>query len=117
MNALQTYETIRPILKGEESSKQASEETEFFDSLIITYRSGAVVSYACSHQRRQIASIPNTPVFHDHPEIKPSAQLELFDISQFQLRYVSRRPPNRKHLHCLATSWADLGIPMLENIP
>ncbi len=41
--------------------------------------------------------MPNTPAFHDHPEIKPSAQLELFDISQFQLRYVSRRPPNRKH--------------------
>ncbi len=70
---------------------------EFFDSLVITYQSGAVVSYVCSHERSQATSIPNTPVFHDPLEIKTSAQLELFDFSQFQLRYVSRRPPNRKH--------------------
>ncbi len=77
--------------------KEKVEIQEFFDSLVITYQDGPVASYACSHKRSQIVSIPNTPVFHDHPEIKPSAQLELFDLSQFQLRYVSRRPPNQKH--------------------
>ena len=80
-----------------ELKKKKVEIREFFDSLVITYQSGAVVSYACSHERSQVNSIPNTPVFHDHPEIKTSAQSELFDFSQFQLRYVSRRPPNRKH--------------------
>ncbi len=76
---------------------------EFFDSLVITYRAGAVVSYGCSHERSQIISISNTPVFHNHPEIKTSTQLELFDLSQFHLRYVSRRPPNRKHPRGKAT--------------
>ncbi len=59
--------------------------------------------YGCSHERSQIISISNTPVFHDHPEIKTSTQLELFDLSQFHLRYVSRRPPNRKHPRGKAT--------------
>ena len=80
-----------------ELKKERVEIQEFFDSLVVTYQNGAVVTYACSHERSQIASISNKPVFHDHPEIKPSAQLELFDFSQFQLLYVSRRPPNRKH--------------------
>ena len=40
----------------------------------------------------------NTPVFHDHPGIESSKQLELFDLSQFQLRYVSRRLPNQKNV-------------------
>ena len=86
---------VRVELKKEK--KEKVEIQEFFDSLVITYQDGAVASYACTHERSQIASIPNTPVFHDHPEIKTSAQSELFDFSQFQLRYVSRRPPNRKH--------------------
>ena len=81
---------------------------EFFDSLVITYQSGSVITYACSHERNQIASIFNTPVFHDHPEIKPSAQLELFDFSQFQLRYVSRRPPNLKHLRANSTQLSSI---------
>ena len=80
-----------------ELKKEKVEIQEFFDSLVITYQSGAVVSYGCSHERSQITSISNTPVFHDHPEIETSPQLELFDLSQFQMRYVSRRPPNRKH--------------------
>ena len=80
-----------------ELRKEKVEIQEFFDSLVITYQDGAVASYVCSHERSQIASIPNTPVFHDHPEIKPSAQLELFDFSRFRLCYVSRRPPNRKY--------------------
>ena len=63
----------------------------------------ALVSYGCSHERSQITSISNTPVFHDHPEIKASAQLELFDLSRFHLRYVSRRPPNQKHPRGKAT--------------
>jgi hypothetical protein len=80
-----------------ELRRERIEIQEFFDSLVIIYQSGSVVTYACSHERSQIASISNTPIFHDHPEIKPSAQLELFDLSQFQLRYVNRRPPNQKH--------------------
>ncbi len=68
----------------------------------ITYQDGAVASYACIRERSKIASIPNTPVLHDHPEIKSSAQLELFDFSQYQPHYVSRRPPNQKHLRCSA---------------
>ncbi len=79
-----------------ELKKEKVEIQEFFDSLVITYQSGAVVSYGCSHERSQITSIFNTPVFHDHPEIKPSTQLELFDLSHFSLRYISRRPPNQK---------------------
>ena len=39
----------------------------------------------------------NDLLFHDHSGIETSTQLELFDLSQFRLRYVSRRPPNRKH--------------------
>ncbi len=80
-----------------ELKKEKIEIREFFDSLVIIYQSGTVVSYACTHERSQIASVPNTPVFHDHPGIEPTRQLELFDLSQFQLRYVSRRPPNQKH--------------------
>jgi len=46
----------------------------------------------------EVSSILNTPVFHDNRDIESSAQLELFDLSGFQLRYVSRRPPNQKHV-------------------
>jgi hypothetical protein len=80
-----------------ELKKERVEIQEFFDSLVITYQNGAVATYACSHERSQVTSVSNNPVFHDHPKIKPSAQLELFDLSQFQLRYVSRRPPNQKY--------------------
>ena len=80
-----------------ELKQERIEIQEFFDSLVITYQSGAVVSYSCSHERSHIASVSETPVFHDHPGIEPIKQLELFDLSKFQLRYVSRRPPNRKH--------------------
>ena len=80
-----------------ELKKEKVEIREFLDSLVVIYQSGTVVSYACTHERSQIASVPNTPVFHDHPGIETSTQLELFDLSQFRLRYVSRRPPNQKH--------------------
>jgi len=56
------------------------------------------VSYECVHERSEVSSILNTPVFHDNRDIESSAQLELFDLSGFQLRYVSRRPPNQKHI-------------------
>ena len=56
-----------------------------------------MVTYACSHEHSEINSVFDTPVFHDHPGIEPAKQLELFDLSKFQLRYVSRRPRNRKH--------------------
>ena len=80
-----------------ELKKEKIEIREFFDSLVVIYQSGTVASYACTHERSKIASVPNTPVFHDHPGIEPTRQLELFDVSQFQLRYVSRRPPYQKH--------------------
>jgi hypothetical protein len=80
-----------------ELRKERVEMQEFFDSLVITYQSGPVVTYPCSHEHNKITSVPNTPVFHGHPGIEPIRQLELFDLSQFQLCYVSRRPPNRKH--------------------
>ena len=37
-----------------------------------------------------------SPLFHDNRQIPPSLQLELFDLSSFSIRYVKRRPPNRK---------------------
>ena len=94
-----------------ELRKEKVEIQEFFDSLVIIYRAGAMASYSCIHERSQVISVSNNPVFHDHTEIKTSAQLELFDLSQFQLRYVSRRPPNRKHPRVKATQllMEDLG--------
>ena len=83
---------------------------EFFDSLVVIYQSGTVVSYACIHERSQISSVPNTPVLHDHPGIESTRQLELFDLSQFQLRYVSRCPPNQKHPPGNATQLVIEGI-------
>ena len=80
-----------------ELKKEKIEIREFFDSLVVVYHSGTVVSYECSHEKSEVSSIFNTPVFHDHPGIESSKQLELFDISQFQLSYVSRRPPNHKN--------------------
>jgi len=70
---------------------------EFFDSLVVVYKSGVLASYECNHERSQVTSVSNDPVFHDHPGTESSRQLELFDLSGFLLRYVSRRPPNRKH--------------------
>lgn len=86
-----------------ELRKETVEIQEFFDSLVIIYRAGAVASYSCIHERSQVISVSNNPVFHDHAEIKTSAQ--------FQLRYVSRRPPNRKHPRVKATQllMEDLG--------
>jgi transposase InsO family protein len=80
-----------------ELKKEKIEIREFFDSLVVVYHSGTVVSYECIHERSEVSSIFNTPVFHDHPGIESSKQLELFDLSQFQLGYVSRRPPNHKN--------------------
>ena len=91
-----SWKRYRLYVRGE-LKKEKIEIREFFDSLVIIYQSGTVVSYACTHERSQIASVPNTPVFHDHPGIEPSGQLELFSFLHSQLRYVSRRPPNQKH--------------------
>ena len=63
---------------------------------MVTYKSGTVVSYACSHEQRTIHSVALEPVFHQHPGIDVSPQLQLFDLSRFPRRYVSRRPPYRK---------------------
>ena len=93
-----------------ELRKEKIEVREFFDSLVVIYKSGTLASYECAHERSQITSVSNTPVFHDHPGIELSAQLELFDLSQFQLRYVSRRPPNRKHPRESATQLVMEGL-------
>lgn len=79
-----------------ELKHQRVEIGEFFDSMVVTYRSGTVVSSECAHKRSQISSIPNTPVFHEHQEIKDSPQRELFNLSGFEFRYVMRRPPYRR---------------------
>jgi hypothetical protein len=93
-----------------ELKQERVEIQEFFDSLVVTYSSGTVVSYACTHERSQVASVSDIPMFHDHPGIEATKQLELFDISQFKLRYVSRRPPNRKHPTGNATQLVMEGI-------
>jgi len=87
-----------------ELKKEKVETREFFDSLVVIYKiykSGTLASYECTHEctheRSQITSVSNTPVFHDHPGVESAGQLELFDFSHFQLRYVSRRHPNQKH--------------------
>ena len=80
-----------------ELRKEKIEIREFFDSLVIIYHSGTVVSYECDHEGSTVSSLSNTPVFHKHPEIEATTQLEFFDMSQFQLCYVSRRAPNKKH--------------------
>ena len=51
----------------------------------------------CWHEHSEINFVSDTPMFHDHPGIEPTTQLELFGLSQFPLRYVSRRPPNQKY--------------------
>jgi transposase InsO family protein len=91
-----SWKRYRLYVKAE-LKKEKIEIREFFDSLVIVYHSGTVVSYECNHERSEVSSIFNTPVFHAHPGIEPSKQLELIDFSQFQLRYVSRRLPNQKH--------------------
>ncbi|MBI1929507.1 transposase family protein [Candidatus Poribacteria bacterium] len=80
-----------------ELAKSQVEIREFFDSLVVTYRSGSVVSYAPqTHQKSQVTAIQNTPVFHQHHGIDDSPQLELFDLSSYPLRYVTRRPVYRR---------------------
>ncbi len=100
-----------------ELKKERVEIQEFFDSLVVTYQGGSVVTYACSHERSKITAIPNTPVFHDHPEIKPSAQLELLAFSQLQLRHVSRRPPYQKYPPGNATQLMMEGLDQAGNKP
>jgi len=48
-----------------ELKKEKIEIREFFHSLVVIYQSGTVVSYACTHGRNEVTSVPNTPVFHD----------------------------------------------------
>jgi hypothetical protein len=79
-----------------ELKQQQVEIREFFDSVVVIYQSGSVVSYQCVHEQQEMVSVENTPVFHEHPGIEVSPQLELFDASPFKLRYVTRRPPYRK---------------------
>ena len=78
--------------------RQCVEIRECLDSLVVIYQSGAVVSYECQRNRREIASVENAPVFHDNRAIEKSPQLELFDETAFStpLRYVQKRPRNRK---------------------
>jgi hypothetical protein len=85
---------------GAELAKEKVEIREFFTSVVVTYKSGSVVTYQCSYEEKgaEIASIERTPVFHDHPGIEKSPQLELFDVDDVTDRrcYVTRRPPYRK---------------------
>ena len=88
---------------------------EFLDSLVVTYKSGTVVSYACSHERKERIQISNDAVFHDHPRIEMSGQLELFDLSVFPRRYVSERAPYRKRIRRDASQfWFALFSPQPE---
>lgn len=91
-----SWKRYRLYVKAE-LKKEEIEIREFFDSLVVVYQSGTVVSYECSRERGEVSSIFNTPVFHDHPGIEPSKQLELFDLSMFKMRYVGCRPPNQKY--------------------
>jgi hypothetical protein len=79
-----------------ELAKGSVEIREYLDSLVVTYLRGTVVSYHCLREQRRITEVENAPVFHDHSGIEPSPQLELFDLSEYQLRYVSRRPRSRR---------------------
>ena len=83
-----------------ELAREKVEIHEFFTSLVVTYKSGPVVTYQYSYEESgaKITSIETTPVLHDHSGIEKSPQLELFDITDFasQMRYVTRRPPNQK---------------------
>lgn len=83
-----------------ELTKEKVEIREFFTSLVVTYKSGAVVTYQCSYEEMgaKITSVDSTPVFHDNSGIEKSPQLELFDISDFssRMRYVTKRPPYQK---------------------
>ena len=73
---------------------------EFFSSLVVTYKSGAVVTYQLNYEETgaKIASIERSPIFHDNSGIEKSPQLELFDVDDFteRMRYVTKRPPYRK---------------------
>jgi hypothetical protein len=63
---------------------------------VIIYQRGAVVSYGCVESKSELIEVDGQPVFHELPEIERSTQLELFDLSGFDLRYVIRRQPYRK---------------------
>jgi transposase InsO family protein len=92
-----------------ELAKEKVEIREFFTSLVVTYKSGAVVTYQLNYEEtgaapprksggEGITSVDSTPVFHDNSGIEKSPQLELFDISDFasRMRYVTKRPPYQK---------------------
>ena len=46
-----------------ELKKEKIEIREFFDSLVVVYHSGTIVSYECSHEKSDVSSILNTPAF------------------------------------------------------
>jgi len=83
-----------------ELAKEKVEIREFLTSLVVTYKSGSVVTYQLNYEETGafIASVDSTPVFHNNSGIEKSPQLELFDISDFSagIRYVTERPPYRK---------------------
>ena len=62
-------------------SKQKVEIKEFLTSLVVVYKSGAVVTYryTSTDTEQQPIEIENAPVFHSNRAIKRSAQLTLFD--------------------------------------
>ncbi len=77
-------------------STQRVEIRECIDSLIVIYQSRPVISYQCTRDSSEIESVENIPAFHQHRKIEPSKQLELFDLSDYDLRYVIKRPAYHK---------------------
>ena len=45
----------KPLYIRVELKREKVEIQEFFDSLVITYENGAVDTYACTHERSQVA--------------------------------------------------------------
>jgi hypothetical protein len=63
--------------------KEKVEIREFFTSLVVSYKSGTVVTYQCSYEETdaKITSVDSTPVFHDNPGIEKSLQRETKRLS------------------------------------
>jgi transposase InsO family protein len=71
---------------------------EFSSNLVVTYNGSAVVTYLYEEQTvdSHPLSIDNSPLFHDNRQIPQPLQFELFDLTEFELRYVVKRPAYRR---------------------
>jgi hypothetical protein len=75
-----------------ELKKEKIEIREFFDSLVVVYHSGTIVSYECSHEKSDVSSILNTPVFHErenqgflHTEGKPYKESRMKTVAYLRV--------------------------------